>query len=425
MSFRRLLKTWPAGNRIAGGGAVRSTLEMNASATVPRIDSLTAVRFFAAAHVVFFHVGYIAASRGGEFAAALSSRGYAAVGLFYVLSGFVLAYNYSSREFTRGGFWRARFARIYPIYLFSLLLALPGFLNHLPDFKGGPAWVAGVLFAAPAGLQAWFPPIALAWNAPAWSLSVEFFFYFLFPFLLGPIQRLGRSKQVLLIGILWVLSIAPSALYCWLSPLSFSDLTHLDPVRWTALESGWVGVLNFNPLLRLAEFVAGMVLGALFLTRTKDSIAARYRLDAGALFSSLTVLIFLGAPDVLPYPFLHNGILLPAWCLLIYSLGGGEIVRRLFSWKWLVILGEASYAMYILQQPVSTLFKGVLLKVFDVRVTGAYPSARLFGSYFLVLVAASVLSYFFLERPLRRVIVDRFGRAARRQPLARAGSRES
>lgn len=398
---------------------------MNSSGTVPKIDSLTAVRFFAAAHVVFFHVGYIAASRGGEFAAMLSSRGYAAVGLFYVLSGFVLAYNYSGREFTRGGFWRARFARIYPIYLFSLLLALPAFLSHLPDYQGGPAWVAGVLFAAPAGLQAWFPSIALAWNAPAWSLSVEFFFYFLFPFLLGPIQRLGRSKQVLLIGVLWILSIAPSAIYCWLSPLSFSALTHLDPVRWTALESSWVGVLNFNPLLRLAEFAAGIVLGSLFLTRTRGSIAGRYRLDAAALFSALAILGFLGAPDVLPYPFLHNGLLLPVWCLLIYSLGGGEVARRLFSWKWLVILGEASYAMYILQQPVSTLFKVVLLKVFDLRVTGPYPSARLFAAYFLLLVAVSVLSYFFLEKPLRRAIVDRFGGAARTRPLARAGSRES
>ena len=49
---------------------------------------------------------------------------YVFVGFFFLLSGFVLAYNYADRPtpLDKRQFWRARFARLYPIYLLSLVL---------------------------------------------------------------------------------------------------------------------------------------------------------------------------------------------------------------------------------------------------------------------------------------------------------------
>ncbi len=55
------------------------------------------------------------------------NAGFASVSFFILLSGFVLAYNYAGRAragtLDRARFWKARFTRLYPIYLLSLLLA--------------------------------------------------------------------------------------------------------------------------------------------------------------------------------------------------------------------------------------------------------------------------------------------------------------
>lgn len=371
-------------------------------------------------HVVFFHVGTTVASRAGWIGATLAKSGYAAVGLFYILSGFVLCYSYTGRPHDPAGFRKARFARIYPLYLFSLILALPAFLTHLSGQKHSASWLAAVLLTTPAGVQAWFPSLALAWNTPAWSLSVEFFFYFLFPFLLGPISGLSRARQAALIACLFVLSITPSLIYCLVSSMPFAALTSAPHTYWQTLESnGWVAVLNFNPLLRLPEFASGIALGCLFLSRRQDGLD-RW-LDWAAGISAAAIVMFLATPNLLPYPVVHNGVLLPVWCVLIYSLAGSKLFGRLLSWKALIVLGEASYAMYILQQPISTLFKAVMLHWRHIRLIGDYPAAPLLGAYLILLCGISVLSHYLLEMPLRRAILTRFSRAKNEtRPMSRA-----
>jgi peptidoglycan/LPS O-acetylase OafA/YrhL len=90
----------------------------------PELLTLTSVRFFAALEVVLMHTLY---ELGGEQARALPAavialltRGGLAVSFFFVLSGFILAYTYcdgqNELKTTPGKFWRARFARIYPLY---------------------------------------------------------------------------------------------------------------------------------------------------------------------------------------------------------------------------------------------------------------------------------------------------------------------
>src|ERR1035437_477263 len=100
---------------------------------LPPIKSLTSLRFFAAIYVVLFHES----ANPGHFvffplAARFVASGFTAVTLFFVLSGFILAYNYD-RIRSRREFWISRFARIYPVYFLSLL---PAFItphwSHLP-----------------------------------------------------------------------------------------------------------------------------------------------------------------------------------------------------------------------------------------------------------------------------------------------------
>src|SRR5260370_41928881 len=96
----------------------------------PRLPALTSVRFFAALHVFVFHMYAMKITSGIGWTGQISSIGYVGVSLFFLLSGFILVYTYPGRDVRAGEFWRARFARIYPAYLFSLLVTAPFFLDR-------------------------------------------------------------------------------------------------------------------------------------------------------------------------------------------------------------------------------------------------------------------------------------------------------
>src|SRR5260370_6407765 len=76
---------------------------------------------------------------GPRWLKSFAAIGYVGVSFFFVLSGFILVYTYAGREIDNRDFYRARFARIYPAYLFSLLISLPFFYfgtfqMHVPFF---------------------------------------------------------------------------------------------------------------------------------------------------------------------------------------------------------------------------------------------------------------------------------------------------
>jgi len=104
----------------------------------------------------------------------LFSHGYLAVDFFFILSGFILAYTYATTEgTTRGGarvFWVARIARIYPVYLLGLVLALGPYLATEHNIQNITISIGSHLVM----LHAWLPG-TLDLNQPSWSLSVEAF----------------------------------------------------------------------------------------------------------------------------------------------------------------------------------------------------------------------------------------------------------
>src|SRR4029077_20783935 len=166
-----------------------------------------------------------------------------AVCLFFLLSGFILAYTYSElapgiRNYAK--FWEARFARIYPVYLLSLLLALP-FQLHTLTLKSALAVILMV--------QAWnplHPEMNGAWNYPAWSLSVEAFFYLCFPFVQTRIASMSR-RLLLLLG-------AVALLVCILchSPAQGLGIWNPGTVASTLIPL---------PIVRFPEFFLGMIIG--------------------------------------------------------------------------------------------------------------------------------------------------------------------
>lgn len=361
------------------------------------LPALTGLRFFAALHVVVFHFGFGWLVDAPAWMQAISQCGFASVGLFFVLSGFVLSYNYLGPDGRMAveprTFWIARIARIYPVYVLALVLLAPHVMAG--SLAANTPAMAAAKLAVGGGsalllVHTWLPPATLYWNPPGWSVAVEAFFYAVFPALAVRLGRWTRARLLWALAGLWALGLLPSLLYLALEPDGAGPASMLS-------RGVWLTVLKFNPVLRLPEFLMGVVLGRLFLQE------GRGRGRTGGLMAPVAALLTLGAfasSARLPFPLLHNALLAPVYALLVYGLArGGGALGWLLSRRPLVQLGEASYALYILHHPV-WLAVGVAAAAVAPWVELSSPRA-LFTVFLPVVLAASWLSYRYVEMPLR------------------------
>ena len=316
----------------------------------PALPALTGLRFVAAVQVVLFHTR--SAAPGLQRSSFLDpfGGGYSGVSLFFVLSGFILAYNYLTPDGTGvrsvRAFLVARVARIYAVYALGVVIGIPALVAEASRHGGVMANARFLLAVIAANLtlvQAWIPDYACRLNCPGWSLSVEAFFYLLFP-LLG--WWLSRRRAIALLAIaVACLAFAYGAAFLYMSvdPDKLGTLT-------TASYATWLSVMKFNPAIRLPEFALGIALGMLYL-RAPQAMGKRAATVSLVAFSIACV--GLAAHERLPYLLVHNGLLAPVYCVLIFALAAGQgPLARLLSTRPLKRLGEASFALYLLHVPL-------------------------------------------------------------------------
>jgi len=349
-----------------------------------RLNALTGLRCFAALNIVFFH--FSNPQWFGWFAPVINS-GYASVSFFILLSGFVLAYNYAGRsrsgELDKGRFWTARATRLYPIYLLSLIIGM----QMLPVEHGahthGMFW-AGVTLT-PLMLQGWIPELATFWNTPAWTMSAEGFFYLLFPWL-ASLKRAKRLPDLLgRMGGVWLIGMIPGLLYMFLKP---DGIAHPDRWSW----GPWLQALKFTPLPHMASFMFGILLADL------DEMvgrAARLRLMLGVGgLASIIGILELG--PLVPYPLLHDSLLMPLFGCVILGLAGENTLSAFFGLRPLVFVGEASYCLYLLHFNLwnmihnSHVLDWLNLSQFDPWIS------------YVLLIAMAVAALHLVEKPAQR-----------------------
>jgi peptidoglycan/LPS O-acetylase OafA/YrhL len=361
----------------------------------PALSALTGARWVAALHVVFYHLGQGMLAPAPIWVRNVAAAGHVGVTLFFVLSGFVLAYTYFERaEWTARAFWWARLARVYPVYVLAFLLSAPHALKTLFASGVSPRSLATASASALMALtltQAWVPAFALLWNIPAWSLSVEAFFYLLFPWLSAKLTRtpMPSGRLIVLATVTWAAGMVLPIAYLVCKPDGAAQPLDAENTGF------WINLLKYSPLAHLPEFVVGAITGEIFLREVRRG--ARGAAPAPVLFTVIILGVLAISPSI-PYPLLHNGLLTPLFAILIYLLARGRsVVAWFLALPPIVMLGEASYAVYLLHLQVAwsrRLFGALAPGVLRVPVLA-------FIGHVVPLTLACIAIFIWFESPIR------------------------
>lgn len=366
------------------------------------LNALTGLRCFAAINIVLFHfsnplwfnfnfvVPTPFSPRRIAFEIALApvvNAGFVSVSYFILLSGFVLAYNYSERarngELVLKRFYEARFTRIYPIYLLSLLLSLPQLPSEYPTHTHAMYWAGVVL--TPLMLQGWIPAIAIFLNTPAWTMSAEAFYYAIFPWVAKWKRPERMPPHLFKLTIVWLLGLIPGALYMFFNP---DGIAHPD--RWSY--GPWLCALKYTPYAHVFSFIFGVMLADLDRMIPRDS-HLRLWLGIGG-FAGLYGILTMG--PVVPYAIVHDGLLMPLFACIILGLAGQNPLARALSIRPLVFIGQASYCLYLLHFNLWRLIHQT--RVLDLFRLGRFDP---WISY-IVMVALAIFALYFIEKPAQR-----------------------
>jgi len=337
-----------------------------------RISSLDGMRGVAATGIMVYHFSYYYVPQAGLFhSVPLFYRAYLCVDLFFLLSGFVMAHVYGQRLSSdwRQHWWdfaRMRFARIYPLVVFTtLVLVLAHAIFKLP--VEDVSFTLSSLALQPLLLQVWAN--GLSWNYPAWSISTEAVAYVLFVFCARPLLW-GRHPGLV-------------ALAC------VAVLVGVSADQHGALHA-YVGL---PALLRTcAEFSLGVLL--------YRSYASGAQLPRGGLLLIGVACLVLGKWSG------WDVFVIGAFaCLIHYGLDAGTVLARILNSRPAVALGTWSYSIYLWHVPTHYMVMGIFGAAGH-PVAGLSPSeARiLIGATVLAVIGIAAVSFRCFERPIRRLI---------------------
>lgn len=364
-----------------------------------KLDTLTSLRFFAAAMIVIGHAHSLFGSAGIATTFSLAQG----VSFFFVLSGFILAYNYPRLDSAAavGKFWLARFARIWPAHIVLVLLLLlfadASHTEGLAPYQKILAFVANVFL-----LQSLVPfrDFFLSFNGVAWSISTELIFYLAFPLLL-----VKARKNWLLPGLVLAAMVAIYLVgaVLWSVPAD-------ESVRSLSL----LGLLYVNPLVRLFEFFLGMLACRLFqfvrsgrqmtmLPATMLELAV-LSIALCSLWLSPRILGYAGwqgpIANVLNFYLTKSGsALIFVFLIVVFALQRGWI-SWLLQRAVLVFLGEVSFALYLVHTIVLEWFTSHYELLF-----ARFPLWQSYAAYWAASIFAAYLLYALIEQPCRKVIL--------------------
>jgi peptidoglycan/LPS O-acetylase OafA/YrhL len=379
-----------------------------------KLHPLTSIRFFGAVYVMAGHWWRLGVPIGSHNDLLFRSLflGGACVSGFYLLSGFILGWVYLTQgeRFNKRQFYMSRFARIYPIFLITLVADTPWyFLSHIAQYgiKGALIKTGTVFTSCLLMLQAWGPHF-WGMDFPNWSLSVETLCYTLFPFVGFLLWRLRGVWVWIAMVLLYVGGQVLVAV-----AVMVTLYKKIDPQ-----------VVLYFPPLHVSTFLLGILVARLQVGSSERDGKVRPAawpayIALGISIATYAVTILITSNTLVDSPFgrafIWDGFLAPVFCLLVWALSRENTgVSRGLSTKWLVILGDASYGLYLIHLPVLHLARPLLLHLLT-GVTSHQFRTRYIVSFLIYLglcIVLSIASFYWIESPARKWIA----RKARSQP---------
>jgi peptidoglycan/LPS O-acetylase OafA/YrhL len=372
------------------------------------ITTLTPLRGIAALLVVVFHCNLMVTTFLPPGYTSIISMGWIWVDFFFVLSGFILAYVYSQDfkyKFSKSNYWnyiKARFARIYPLHFFTLILALAGVLIVRSFADGLDPFFADMLdpMAAPASLlllQGMNFYSAAPLNTPSWSLSTEWWMYMVFPFFVPFFSKTKLTGKVfiffLIAGSYWLI------------------MYYLGPIA--APFPGGPPTINVVADYGFLRCAAGFFLG--MLTYEFYSSGSTKRIFESDL---IFVVLSLGCLIGMHYA-IHELLIVLFFPFLILAAAYNESrVKKILDLRPLQRLGDWSFSIYMVHVPIIYIFW-----IIDVKHNPKYfadfmtlvqtpPDYALGLVRLLIIVPATLvtaaLTYYYIEIPTRNYINGRF-----------------
>lgn len=379
--------------------------------------NLTSLRGVAALLTVVFHVDIIlSVFFGGQLVNSKKSfflsNMYVMVDFFFVLSGFILCYVYAQnfkdsvdrRSFIK--FTIARFARVYPLHLFSLLLtSIFLFLLHQWGAEISPlidtensfySFITNLFLLQSMNLHQWF-----TFTHASWSISTEWWMYMLFPFLVGPFIKLSKFGRLVIFALCVVG-------YLLIGYILVSLVTFPDTLSFLRSNEPLPFSLNVSYQYGFFRCLFGFVIGMTVYFGYKENWAKQL-FSSGYTFlfllSGLMLCLHFGVLDVftvLFFPF-----------ILLSAAYGNQNMNTVFATKPLQKLGDWSFSIYLLHQPF--LYQGATLFANPDKTGITVPKLDLITSWLICIIFIffilffSYLSYNFIELPVRNLINKKWG----------------
>jgi exopolysaccharide production protein ExoZ len=356
------------------------------------IPSIQYLRGIAAVSVIYFHTGVNSANLAWP-SYIPRDFGKAGVDVFFVISGFIMVFVTSTRETSPRAFLLRRIIRVVPLYwFFTLLIIFDGLIYPAAMLNNAIAWphiFLSLLFIPHIN------PITGS-TEPffklGWTLIYEMYFYAVFALLLlvRPI-----SKRMILM-VVWA---AGAALV-----FELTKPVHAIPLVYT------------NPII--LEFVLGALIGHAYV----NGKLRRFSSTFGWLLvvSSAAVIIFTPFPD--DAEFMYRSIMRPIIygipaALIVCGLLGVDSSGGLRKLPWLMLIGDASYSIYLSHTTTLTMFR-VITRVLHVPVQNPSVGATLVLAAVVCAIFMGIVVFRYVELPLMsrlKRLLDR-NRAASARP---------
>lgn len=341
-----------------------------------------------------------------------------AVSFFFVLSGFVLSYVYGGNSCLGVSFFRARFGRIWPASIISMLLIITLLPRgaYLPlDLPELPAVIVFILSVLMLQSLIPVPDVYYSLNSVTWSVSAEWIFYLFFPWLNKHIML--RPIRALSLIVLLGASLACLAVMSGWGSMNIESL--MSPT--------WEGITYINPFVRICEFSLGIFAGHLWVDANHCGsfrscvfkIVCNHRVGAKSFWeASVSLLLLLSAwlwrplvKALLPFAArpliafvvqLGVGVFL-SLLVLVLAAERGFISRVVMCNSWMLKLGELSFGLYLFHQPLMR-WLAPRRESIDPNIWWNLPSWSVFPLLLMATLALSAISHYLLEPPARRLI---------------------